>query len=213
MEFRVDKFYSESTIFRDDSIGGKVEMIAVPFLEGGHICKSLAQAQSIVNHLKSLHKANFVHGDIRGLNMVFSNNSNEAQFIDFDFGGKLGEVRFPPGYKKYLGDGRREGATATGQIEFTHDTAALVYVLAFEHGVSTSSSTEILSLFYCLQRAETLGTIEECLEELKKLEPDMEFEANNDYKNYVGTVLSTERPAVTPEKTVVHHGVEKKQKV
>ena len=77
-----------STLFTDKSLNtkGVIEVIAHPFYEGSHVCSHIDQAIAVAIDLKNLHDAGFVHGDIRGLNVVFGSASC---LIDFDFGGKV----------------------------------------------------------------------------------------------------------------------------
>ena len=47
--------------------------------------------------LEKLHQAGFVHGDIRGANVMVENKSeSEFMFLDFDWSGKINEVEYPP---------------------------------------------------------------------------------------------------------------------
>ena len=227
MEFRDAKFYAQPTLFREDRLRGKVEVIAVPFVDGGHICKNVEQALMIVRSLKELHDAGFVHGDIRGLNVVFSRDSS-AQFIDYDFGGKRGEVNYPPGYKCCLLDGYRVSAEEEKPIEVAHDVKALVFVLTNIHRVclvsgdssaspdpaASAKEDKIFSLHYKLQTSETLDDMERFLIELAAVpDPNFEYEPESEYANYIGNVVSTERPAVTPDRRVSHPKSEKRQKL
>ena len=227
MEFRDAKFYAQPTLFREDRLRGKVEVIAVPFVDGGHICKNVEQALMIVRSLKELHDAGFVHGDIRGLNVVFSHDSS-AQFIDYDFGGKRGEVNYPPGYKCCLLDGYRVSAEEEKPIEVAHDVKALVFVLTNIHRVclvsgdssaspdpaASAKEDKIFSLEGKLRRAKTLDIMEEILRELAAIipGPKCEFKPEPEYAKYIGNVVSTERPAVTPDRRVSHPKSEKRQK-
>ena len=89
MAFRDETYYQGSTLFRDDDMGGQVQVIAIPYIPGNHVCKSPDQALLLVSFMKLLHESGNVHGDIRAFNIVFGeNNSNVAASIDFDFGGR-----------------------------------------------------------------------------------------------------------------------------
>ncbi|KAI9450976.1 hypothetical protein F5148DRAFT_986718 [Russula earlei] len=47
--------------------------------------------------LDKLHQAGFAHGDVRDVNtMVNNNNPSEFMLVDFDWAGKIEEVRYPP---------------------------------------------------------------------------------------------------------------------
>ena len=162
IEFRDPTFYNQSNLFRADGFGGKVEVIAVPFIPGRHRCSHVTQAISIVECLESLHQDGFVHGDIRACNMVFGDKS---KLIDYDFGGKdTGEdaVTYPPGYKQYLPDGRRNGK-AWGKISRGDDVMALGYVLGYLHKAKGGPDPT----FYSIQRATSLAEMKLHLNDLK----------------------------------------------
>lgn len=81
---------------------------------------------AVAEHLKRLHENGIVHGDIRLLNMVFSDEKSEL--IDFDFSGEQGKVEYPPGYRMTVFDGRRRGKPKQ-LVSMTDDVAALVEAL------------------------------------------------------------------------------------
>lgn len=106
---------------------GGLKVIAVPFVPGSHIPENLNQTIAVARHLKLFHSKNLVHGDLRLLNMVFSDDKSEL--IDFDFGGKSGTAKYPPGYKTTLTDGRRVYGTAGQNVTQSDDVRGLVQAL------------------------------------------------------------------------------------
>lgn len=68
-----------------------------------------------------------VHGDIRLLNMVFSNEKSEL--IDFDFSGKADSTLYPPGYRQSLEYESRSGQGMTS-VTKSEDVESLVHTLA-----------------------------------------------------------------------------------
>jgi serine/threonine protein kinase len=90
---------------------GKLQLIETAFIESCqpnvHEAKRPADFIPIINHLLHLHKQGFVHGDIRAFNIVF--DGMNGKLIDFDLSGKVGETRYPPGYKTELPDSYRCG--------------------------------------------------------------------------------------------------------
>jgi hypothetical protein len=82
-------------------------LISTPYREGGHIVSKPSQFIPIIKNLHSLHEVGYVHGDIRAFNTVIGNES--SYLIDFDFAGKAGFVKYPPGYNFSLEDGSRIG--------------------------------------------------------------------------------------------------------
>ena len=109
---------------------GQIQIIAVRYYEGEHVCRTIGQACDIVDKVAKLHAKKIVHGDIRGCNLVFSEKG--SHLIDLDFGGKVGDVMFPPGYKTFLPDGMRFFAGDGEPISEEHDSWAVWSVL-FDH--------------------------------------------------------------------------------
>ena len=89
--------------------GGNVTLIATPFRDGFHYASKPTDFVPLIEQLRLLHKQGFVHGDIRGFNTVIDTRRRGSWLIDFDFGGKVGEAVYPPGYKSALTDGYRFG--------------------------------------------------------------------------------------------------------
>ena len=108
---------------------GELLIISTQYHEGVHYAARPKHFIPIINRLQQLHRQNFVHGDIRSYNLVLkyeavssesdhetidtrsdtNNNVCAGWLIDFDFGGELGSVRYPKGYKSFLVDGDRPG--------------------------------------------------------------------------------------------------------
>jgi hypothetical protein len=117
-------------------------IIATPYRIGCHVATRPTDFLPIIDHLIKLHEQNFVHGDIRGYNMVFhrpfvvhegTNTSQDTDseipagwLIDFDCGGYDGSVEYPSEYTKCLEDGDRHAAGRDdGKIFKWHDWYAL----------------------------------------------------------------------------------------
>lgn len=95
----------------------QLHLISATYHYGVHYAKHPLHFIPIINHLESLHRQGFVHGDIRGRNMVLLYDDTEGSnagehkgwLIDFDCGGKLNSVKYPEGYTRVLTDGVRPG--------------------------------------------------------------------------------------------------------
>jgi hypothetical protein len=73
-----------------------------------------------------LHSEGYVHGDIRGFNIILNCiDGNNGCLIDFDFGEKDHIAIYPNGYKRKLDDGNRRGEDGTA-ISKSDDWYALV---------------------------------------------------------------------------------------
>jgi hypothetical protein len=80
--------------------------------------------------LTELHDGNFVHGDIRDTNIMVQENGKDVSImlVDFDWAGKIGDVRYP--MNVYRGDRlwRPEGACDGELITTGHDIEMLDYL-------------------------------------------------------------------------------------
>lgn len=97
--------------FNLEYLEGRVEgqiddfvLISYPFVHGTHQASTVAQFLQVLEQLHCLHLRGNCHGDIRGSNIVFSNDG-QSKVIDFDFAGKSGEKRYPKGYNPKIEDG------------------------------------------------------------------------------------------------------------
>ena len=83
-----------STTFRDKTFWEVSKergllVIATPYRDGEHVARKLTSFVPVISQLEALHSKGFVHGDIRGFNVVFGTREDkeEGWLIDFDFGG------------------------------------------------------------------------------------------------------------------------------
>ncbi len=90
----------------DGVSGGPLELIALPYKEGSHIVTKLTDFIPIIRQLQELHGQGYVHGNIRGFNVLFSENG--GGLIDFDFS-RTPDDTYPPEYRQALTDGFRKG--------------------------------------------------------------------------------------------------------
>jgi serine/threonine protein kinase len=115
---------------------GRLLILSVPYHQGRHYATSLAEYVPLVEKLKALHEAGYVHGDIRCFNIVFS--EEDSHFIDFDLGGKTDDhgdgPPYPSGYTFALRDGSRRG-TVGERMRAVHDWSALVSALFIFHRI------------------------------------------------------------------------------
>lgn len=160
VEFGDEEYNLTSLLFHSKGMCGKIEVIAVTYVTGDHYCSSVRQALSAAKFLHRMHEAGFVHGDLRGLNLVFNESSSEA--IDFDFGGADGKTVFPMGYVDVLPDGYRE-ISQSRLITQASDVSAFLHILNRLHFILGSFSTQF-DEFY-LQSPKTMQEIVAKLEE------------------------------------------------
>ena len=92
---------------------GSARIIMYNRVDGTHIASKVSHFYDIARSISDMHRAGFVHGDIRGFNMLHPHAVTHPQeqgqgsvavgistscLIDFDFSGRQGSVKYPPGY-------------------------------------------------------------------------------------------------------------------
>ena len=103
-----------------------VNILSYPFIPGSHSPPTSAQLRAVLRSVISLHKAGYVHGDIRASNIVFCPSSGSSQLIDFDYCGEEGKARYPPFFNPIISDGKRhDGASSGALLRKEHDYFAL----------------------------------------------------------------------------------------
>lgn len=103
----------------------QLQIIAFPYKNGKHYTSKPTDFIGIIEQLEMLHRCGYLHGDIRGFNVLFG---DEGGLIDFDFGGIPGKA-YPEGYRQILTDGWRIGTSyaddTDNELQFYHDWFAL----------------------------------------------------------------------------------------
>lgn len=69
-----------------------------PFYRGNHQSKNLRQFHGIVNMLDKVHRAGYIHGDIRITNLIFSEDGTNSYLIDYDLARRDKVGCYPFGY-------------------------------------------------------------------------------------------------------------------
>lgn len=102
-----------------ENLPGRWHMIVMEMITEDYCCLMECSARSthreeIAAKLVSLHQESYVHGDIRDTNiMVKKDGSLGIKLVDFDWSGKIGEVRYPMnvyrGARLWRPDGARDG--------------------------------------------------------------------------------------------------------
>jgi serine/threonine protein kinase len=85
----------------------EIVIIHYPYIEGSHYASNTDQIYSIIEKLFNLHNQDFVFGDIRASNIIFTDD--DALFIDFDLMGIDSRSTYPPGFNFNINDGRCNG--------------------------------------------------------------------------------------------------------
>jgi hypothetical protein len=108
--------------------GPDVAVLQYKFIPGNHKASSGIQFLQILEQVSCLHKDNFVHGDIRESNIVFSGN-DDATLIDFDLSRKAGQP-YVSNFNVDIKDGKRhESAQRFQRMNYAHDYFALAEVM------------------------------------------------------------------------------------
>lgn len=177
----------ETTMWKQ---GGRrsLQIISTPYRKGYHVPNSPAAFIPVILQLQKLQQLDYVHGDIRAFNTVFGIDSSEGWLIDFDFGGKEGQTRFPKGYKTMLEDARRIGKELN-PIEKFHDWHSLGRMIfeVFDYNKSAmddatkelfSSNSEVWTRLRKPPSDEQISELVGLLDKIKdvSLEPDPSFQ-------------------------------------
>ena len=137
--------------------------------------RNVGQIKSLIRSLRRMHAEDYVHGDIRGSNVVVSNDGYECRLIDFDYSGKEDEQEYPGGWNKAIDDGERHpNATGFNKLKKPHDIFALLAICRL-YGCQTQDVQQkwgiITETYYNTSKASesmvvTLKDIEKALEEI-----------------------------------------------
>jgi hypothetical protein len=137
----VDKFTRQEWMWQVDVGGhllGELVVIKIPYVEGIHFASCPADFMAVVQFLHEMHVAGFVHGDIRGFNMIAG-----KRLIDLDYGGSIqSEPRYPEGYVRSLDDGYRLGLGGK-RITLWHDWFAMLWLIFEVHEVKPPRGTSM----------------------------------------------------------------------
>jgi hypothetical protein len=118
-------------------------VIRYPFIAGKHVPQSSAECANVLKRLKHIHKAGFVHLDIRASNVLFGTENVDSAIIDFDFCGKIGEACYPENYNTCINDGARHEQAVPGALGAKkHDCFALWSVFMLFQPVSEADIDE-----------------------------------------------------------------------
>ncbi|PBK61258.1 hypothetical protein ARMSODRAFT_997450 [Armillaria solidipes] len=79
-----------------------LQMIVMEYIQGQTLVEAypdgllpIGVKKAIKKGLNALHNEDFVYGDLRRQNIMVTGEENRVRFIDFDWAGKVGEVRYP----------------------------------------------------------------------------------------------------------------------
>jgi serine/threonine protein kinase len=146
---------------------GKLLIISTPFYRGRHWARTPEEFLPIVEQLKTLHRNDYVHGDIRCCNIIFQDNK-QGHLIDFDFGGEnnVDTTKYPTGYQGTLFDGTRPGKGGDPVMK-RDDWLSLRFVIFDIHNFVPPEHASSVTYEALLQRDQPL--IQQLLQENQQL--------------------------------------------
>ena len=125
----IDTNYLPDLLLKPLTVDERVMCLQYTYIPGDHTPRSIDQFVCIVNSLKILHEKNYVHSDIRDVNLVFSESSKEAWIIDFDLAGEVG-THYPSTYACNISvPERHKDARAFCKRQTKHDMFALSEII------------------------------------------------------------------------------------
>ena len=138
----VDLTQRRSAVHYKDCLNSKtvvnmenLTVISYPWIEGSHVASNVGQFHALVVALQKLHESGLCHGDIRGSNVLFSENS---MLIDPDFMGEAGKKRYPRNFNRDIPDGgRHTDASQDNCLQPAHDWFALGAIMNCHQCAST----------------------------------------------------------------------------
>ena len=119
---------------------GSVRIIQYNYINGTHVASKVSHFRQIAEAIRKMHENGYVHGDIRGFNMLHphplpkdgenENGITESRLIDFDFSGKEDEDFYPTGYATIVMDNAKKRAGRAEQpLKKVHDWKDLASVM------------------------------------------------------------------------------------
>ena len=105
----------------------RIQCLQYDYLHGSHIKFNKQQVAMIIRNLHTLHENNFVHGDIRKENILFSYDGTKAWLLDFDLAGEEYSL-YPQGYNSNISE-RHPSAMAGHNRLKIHDRYALSVII------------------------------------------------------------------------------------
>jgi len=112
-----------------EKIAGGWYMIVMDDVRDSHevLEKDYADKEVLMEEMKKLltelHQAGLVHGDIRKANTLVGDDGRDFMLVDFDWAGKIGEVRYPKNVTRsedlWRPDGARDGMLILADHDMT----------------------------------------------------------------------------------------------
>lgn len=73
-----------------------MEMIGDDYCRLSDLPPPYTHCQDVIEKVTSLHQANYVHGDVRGTNIMVKKDGTQGfKLVDFDWSGKIGQAQYP----------------------------------------------------------------------------------------------------------------------
>eukprot|EP00003_Mantamonas_plastica_P027105 TRINITY_DN571_c0_g2_i1.p1 TRINITY_DN571_c0_g2~~TRINITY_DN571_c0_g2_i1.p1 ORF type:complete len:361 (+),score=97.85 TRINITY_DN571_c0_g2_i1:844-1926(+) len=125
-----DKYAEEKQFYQAwhvETLMEDVTVLTYPFIGSDETMTmpTMEQFGRIVHQVYVLHGLEYVHGDVRLLNMVFGGETT-AVLIDWDFGGEVGACKYPPDLGNNIA--RSNDAKPKGEVKKEHDLYGLATV-------------------------------------------------------------------------------------
>jgi hypothetical protein len=159
---------------------------------------------ALLSTLQQMAAARHVHADIRDANVIFCSDSDDAFFIDWDFGGVAGEVKYPEGFRQGIPDGARaSGAEAAGPVQQWHDVFALGSVMArYSHQAPSGFQEATRLLQQCSCDDDAAAALSDAVDLLRSL-PNMRLRRATPIKEIarptVPVTLEADSPPRSPQ--------------
>jgi hypothetical protein len=172
-----------------------ITILSTPYRRGRHYATTPKAFVPVIQQLKKLHAAGFVHGDIRAYNIVFGENPEEGWLIDFDYGGRIGDAVYPRGYNQSLPDGRRIGKEGAA-IQAMDDWFALGKVIFGVHKMTKVENQDVKEFWEDVTQMPLMDQIQQLEDFLRATNRPVEFDMVFKREIKENEQIDTKNPAI-----------------
>jgi serine/threonine protein kinase len=168
--FKGSKLYLDTNIFPHNaeivtSFNAKSSILKYDYIHGKHVASNPMQFSSILWQIQEIHKKEFVHGDIRLANIIFTPDYYESILIDFDNSALHGKDLYRAGLQKVPDGGRAPNQVERMVMMKDHDWFGIITVMELHRTSDDENHGKRWQL--CIDKVKR-GHINKAIHELRK---------------------------------------------
>ncbi len=147
-----------------------MQLMTYIYRDGRHYTQHPMQFFSLLEKLNKVHCRDYVHSDLRTVNVIFSTQNEEAFIIDFDMAGRVGSL-YPDDYITTDYE-RHPQAKASSPREKIHDVYSIDMMIFNSFGnIYNDASTNLCTLYENNTPEDFLSKIREYLSAVDPVDP------------------------------------------